>query len=289
MKKRDKLQRIEYLTEEQRGVRSLLASNNILASRLSSTVTADKYNLKSPSDLRTLLFSLDAEIDKGVTTIYSQVLNENGRMSELGIKHSITNIEQDVRVNYYKTVGTGDALARNYAETLLRDGKKLSDRIWTSEQRAKIYQLVGEASRDALSPFQLAENIQAYVGDKYPRYLIDRIANTELIQAYTNGKKETYGEFLNDFGDEYKVIVKIELSPFHPVPDICDATEGTYDIGDAPDVPIHPGCMCGRTEQIVPVTRKVKTETVDSLIEKRQGIIQRDNIYLPKEAGGIPI
>jgi len=289
MKRRDKIQRIEYLSQEQRGARSLLATNSIQATRLANTVTADKYSLSNPNDIRRLLFSIEEQLDQNTIQLYSQILNENGKLSELGVTHSVSNIKQDSNVDFYKALGVGDSIAREHATRVLKDGKQLSDRIWTSEQRIKIYELVGISVREGENSFQLAQRIEEYVGNKFPRYLIDRIANTELIQAYTDGKKATYGNFLNEYDDEFKVIVEIELSPLHPKPDICDMVEGVYEFGEAPDVPIHPFCLCSRTERIRPITRKVKTKTMDEYISDRDNLIEEKKIYMPKEAGGLVI
>ena len=287
MKRRDKIQRIEYLSELERGAKSLLASNSIEATKLANLTTAQKYSLQNPNDLRQLLFSINTELDNATTTIYSQVLEQNGRMAEMGINHSSSNIRQDVKVDFFKTMGTGSTIASRNATRVLADGKQLSERIWTSEQRSKIYKLVGESVRAGENPFQLAQKIESYVGEKFPRYMIDRIANTELIQSYTDGKKETYGAFLDDYEDEFKVVVDIELSPFHPFPDICDVLEGTYEFGTAPDIPHHPNCICSRTERIVPVERKVNTKTAQEYIDERSKLIEDKNIYMPKEAGGL--
>lgn len=291
MQKIDKIQRIEYLTAEQQKANSLLAQNQLLGNKLSSVAVGDSWDLKSPQDIGKLLYLIDGQIDENQVKIYSSMVDDNASMADMGIRHStdkVTSVIDDTR--FYSLLGAGEAIAKEYATRVGIDGKRLSERIWTPEERKGIFDIVAGAVKENLSPYELAERLQKYVTEDRPRWMIDRLANTELINAYTQGKKATYDEFIKEFSPQYDVVVDIELSPFHPKSDICDLVAGRYYYEDAPDVPIHPHCICSRVERIVPAnTNRLRRETVEESIYRNSRKEQFAKISIPEYVGNIKV
>ena len=85
--------------------------------------------------------------------------------------------------------------------------------------------------------------------DRKASYNNKRIARTELSKSYSKG----FARQLQDHPAGDRALVKVELSSRHNVIDVCDYVTGAdqYNYGDgvfpfdqAPEIPLHPNCLC---------------------------------------------
>ena len=92
-----------------------------------------------------------------------------------------------------------------------------------------------------------------------PRYMANRIAQTELARAHQD---KVAAQIM---ADDTITVVQVKLNPRHPLPDICDLHAradlwglgpGLYPKAKAPKPPFHPHCWCRL------VTRPDKTAEV---------------------------
>lgn len=376
----DKKRRLEFLTAEQNGVNSLLADNNIVASKLASIVVENK-----PKDAKSLvntITKLDDEIEGHRPLLLNQTESQIGNIIQLSITHKIgelnddrvaidtsryMTIQDEIASRYYKDKYPQfiDGIPLNYSEqeklmiaktsdrildavqdeieilisrektpeglaymrhlsdkysdqlggavslplrvyesdllaklgitaeelnarinTLNITSKPttLSDRLWTSEEKRSVYETVARGIKENKSSFQIADDLEKVVINGRPRSTLDRIANTELVRAYSKTKQYIMEDIVNTH-PEYKVIVEIRLNALHPKPDICDLVEGDYDLENAPIVPIHPHCICIRRERLVSKDYKIKTTTIKQAIASKSKYAERNKIYIPKVVG----
>lgn len=179
-----------------------------------------------------------------------------------------------------------DKMIGNVTTPFEWQGKSISERIWDQEDIQVIRQKVQEAVLTGQSSYELAENIQKEVSTGKPRKNIDRIANTELMKAYSLGISEVYQSVMRDF-PQFETVVVIELSPFHPKPDICDVLVGTYRLGEAPDVPFHPYCICGFEHKLVKAGDVPKTTNIPNQLKEKEQLIVNKNISIPVSVNGL--
>jgi len=158
--------------------------------------------------------------------------------------------------------------------------------LWNVDDRRFIYSTITDGIRAGENSFQIAERLSSGIINNRPRWMIDRLVNTELVGAYYNAKDEIARQVMQDY-PEISFVIDIELNPMHPRPDICDVLVGTYTIENAPSCPLHPNCICLRKERMI-ATKNLKPtryDTVEGLLEKNKTFIEKKHIHIPDMYG----
>lgn len=247
MAKIDELQRLEFLNAYQRLYNSTLARQELQGTKLIEVLFQSSYDLNSSRDIGILLSNLNARIDTDLSPeLYRIVTGAIEDLTALGVTHSVAKSTGLLGSEAFNFMDINTRLATDYISRVGEDGLRLSERIWSSEQKKAITEEVFNSIRRGDSKFQLAQNLEKVVGKGVPRSSLERIAKSELNYSYSHAKIDTVLAE-RDLFPNAEAYVKISLSPSHAIYDICDAMAGTYKAEFAPIPPFHPNCFTGDT------------------------------------------
>lgn len=153
-----------------------------------------------------------------------------------------------------------DAVDRSYAR-VWGDGYRLSERLYALDEftRGVVSDTIVEGVAQQLSAKALADNIQKIMGEAgtdCPRYRAERIARTEINEAFRSAHilacKNEDGTL-----KDYISGIRWVLSFSHPKPDICDvfASQDKFGLGkgiyEVDAVPVsHPNCLCNQLTEL---------------------------------------
>lgn len=273
LKQQERDNRISFLNLQESEVNSLIAQLTLSANRISAV----PLQLRGASESALISSILDS-IENERLPLYDGLRRSATSLINLGATQTISYVNRvtDIDASVYLT-RVNEILAE-YLDTSFDGGKRLSDLIWSDDDKVSIIRDLRESVANNETPGQLADRINRTIKTGTPRYTIDRIANTELVRAYSRGRARTMRFIEEDFGDEVAIYVKVLTSPMHPKPDICDALVGTYRLGQAPIPPHHPNCICLYQEEIRPANKKIKTTTVQKSLVANADLLSKYKI-----------
>lgn len=213
--------RIEYLKALDRNMQKISNKNILQAKKLVSIVVGDSIDLTSSSEIGGLLSSLDEEIELELREdMYNTVVDSIREVAQMGTMHTVVASSSILKDKAFDFLGLADRLALDYINRVEKDGKKLSDRIWSEDDKQAIYNEVYNGIRNGLNSYEVAKNIEEQVTKGIPKYSIERVANTEMHYAYSRAKIDTAVAEAEEF-PELENYIEVKLSPAHPKPDIC--------------------------------------------------------------------
>ena len=261
------LQRLEFLNAYQRLYNSTLARQELQGTKLIEVLFQNSYDLSNSRDIGILLSNLNARIDTDLSPeLYRIVTGAIEDLTAMGVTHSIAKSTGLLGSEAFNFMDINTRLATDYISRVGEDGLRLSDRIWSIDQKKAITEEVFNSVRRGESKFQLAQNLEKVVGSGIPRSSLDRIAKSELTYAYSHAKVDTVLAE-KDLFPNAEAYVKISLSPTHRIYDICDAMAGTYKAEFAPIPGFHPNCQCRSDVILKPATIPLRTTTLEKSIQ----------------------
>lgn len=282
--------RIEYLKALDRNMQKISNKNILQAKKLVSIVVGDSIDLTSNSEIGGLLSSLDEEIELELKEdMYNTVVDSIKEVAQMGTMHTVVASSSILKDKAFDFLGLADRLALDYINRIEKDGKKLSDRIWSEDDKQAIYNEVYNGIRNGLNSYEVAKNIEEQVTKGIPKYSIERVANTEMHYAYSRAKIDTAVAEAEEF-PELENYIEVKLSPAHPKPDICDVMQGTYKASEAPIPPFHPGCLCITRNIVRPSSKKIDTTNVRKQLKefKDSDLLNVGKIETSKKTYTIP-
>lgn len=263
----DDIQRLDFLSTFQRLYNDTLARQELQGTKLIEVLFENSYDLGDSRDIGVLLSNLNNRIDTDLSPeLYNIVTRAVEDLTSLGVTHSVTKGVSILGNSAFDFMDINTRLATDYISRVGEDGLRLSERIWSSEQKKAITEEVFNSVRKGESKFQLAQNLERVVGSGVPRSSLDRIAKSELTYAYSHAKVDTVLAEKELFPNA-EAYVKISLSPTHRIYDICDAMAGTYKAENAPIPGFHPNCQCRSDVILKPATIPLRTTTLERSIQ----------------------
>lgn len=244
----DLLRRLQFLKAQQREVNTIIAQLNISSDKVASDVLSQSYDFKKPVDRQRFADNLIRAMAREKSSITNSFLSSMTTLGSLGVAHAVDQISKAVKSPNLEKIAQATSSGFQ-ASDVLPDGTKLSSKIWSPEEIQAILKEVDASVIAGENAFKVAEKINSGLKEGKPRWMIDRVANTELVRVYTDSNVQTLKDSLEG-NDDYEIFIKIELSPYHPHEDICDDLVGEYPVDEAPLPPHHPNCICSYTQII---------------------------------------
>ena len=279
MPKINDIQRLEFIDSLQRLYNNALAKQDLQGTRLIEVIFRDAYDLQSRRDIGVLLSNLESQIDDVLKPeMYDEIAKAVEQLTAMGVTHSVINSTSILGNSAFDFMNINTRLATDYLSRVGEDGLRLSERLWSVDQKKVITKEVFDSIEKGESKFQLAQKLEKVVAEGIPKSNLQRIASSEMNYAYSHAKIDTLLAEQELF-PEAEAYVKISLSPSHSIFDICDAMEGTYEAQYAPVPPFHPNCTCRSDTILRPSGAGMRTTTLQSSLnsyknfdEKSQGV-----------------
>jgi hypothetical protein len=208
--------------------------------RLINDRSLDPLTKKKVEKLADELFDrVRVEITGGI----SGALKQSEKLSN-HIESQITGVKPKLDVS------GSDAALQSYLNKKQSDGFRFSKRIWKHNNlyKKKMNDAITDALKTGKSAKQLAKDLAGFVSPKAkgkgiytdPRKNAERLARSEINMAYRRADSERWAK------QWFVVGIKVNLSPAHPIFDLCDALDNRYP-KDFVFVGWHPQCLCYAT------------------------------------------
>jgi len=255
--RKETIRRLEFISNEEAHVNSAVAQLYVLADRLGADVIKFQPAWDDEEAIEQYLANVYVKLMDNRADLVNQMLTSVKQFMHMGVTHTV--LQADEAGLDFNAKDVFDESNPLFMEKMTLDdprGKGLSQRIWTDDEAQRVMREAEDLIRARKSAFEVAEALKKFITEDRPRWMVERLANTELARAYADARVEGAYELQEQTGEQ--VYVQVSLSPMHPKPDICDeyCDGGTaiYKLEDAVLPPFHPNCIC-RHATFVPSDR----------------------------------
>lgn len=281
-KRLEDIYRREYTSLQKKSVKEITGAYHRAYEYMAQRLISSRY-ARNPALIPVLMRELNDVITETQPSIEEQFIREIETMVRHGsgtvvqplLSNGVTGAEALAQeLETLPATIARQAIVYNYTDNEKR--RPLSQAIWDPKKRVGILSTVNNGIRAEKSPFEIADELMAYVENGAGFYEAFRLAYTEMVYAHRRADAVAIAQWNYSDVSDFTIVVEQYLSSTHREYDICDVLAGTYKIDEAPTIPRHPQCNCGERKRVLE-EMEGKLDTIQQRTKLYRQIIQGDS------------